>query len=464
MTRKKGSSNKKESKVLEYIEKSLGFRLITSETIRCVICSHNMNLNLHQGINYLKRHERSSRHLDNIAILIENKNRATSSLKNAFEIHECIVKAFSSAGMPINALDNEDMRIMFRECFSFELKSGQTYRSLYLPRIVSEKQKKILDSFYNQEFSLYFDETTDANGRYILNVMAKVLNGEKTKCYLISSVQLERTNTKNIVDSLNFILGSLIQSGCKKKFKYLITDGAAYCLSVGRELKLNYTSLNHLVCFCHNLHLLAETIRSLCSSANEFISKLKAATVKNKTNQMIYSESTGLPLPKWPIVTRWGTFIECAYFLFLNYEKIISFVNKLDSSYIRLKELTISRQTREEIEFIVKHNFIIHAIKFLESDGLGIKEQIERIKYVYDQLEDERLKVRLKEILDRNPDFRTIEREVERNNIPLKHEYVNLTTVPVERSFSLLTTLLSDNRRSIKDTNLFLYLFMKMNK
>jgi len=216
MTRKKGSSNKKESKVLEYIEKSLGFRLITSETIRCVICSHNMNLNLHQGINYLKRHERSSRHLDNIAILIENKNRATSSLKNAFEIHECIVKAFSSAGMPINALDNEDMRIMFRECFSFELKSGQTYRSLYLPRIVSEKQKKILDSFYNQEFSLYFDETTDANGRYILNVMAKVLNGEKTKCYLISSVQLERTNTKNIVDSLNFILGSLIQSGCKK--------------------------------------------------------------------------------------------------------------------------------------------------------------------------------------------------------------------------------------------------------
>lgn len=244
----------------------------------------------------------------------------------------------------------------------------------------------------------------------------------------------------------------------------MITDGAAYCLSVGRELKLNYTSLNHLVCFCHNLHLLAETIRSLCSSANEFISKLKAATVKNKTNQMIYSESTGLPLPKWPIVTRWGTFIECAYFLFLNYEKIISFVNKLDSSYIRLKELTISRQTREEIEFIVKHNFIIHAIKFLESDGLGIKEQIERIKYVYDQLEDERLKVRLKEILDRNPDFRTIEREVERNNIPLKHEYVNLTTVPVERSFSLLTTLLSDNRRSIKDTNLFLYLFMKMNK
>lgn len=73
-----------------------------------------------------------------------------------------------------------------------------------------------------------------------------------------------------------------------------MTDGASYCLSIGKELKLIYPDLKHIVCICHNLHLLAEEVRKLNPFTNTFVAKLKSVTIKNKSNQMIYRETTGL--------------------------------------------------------------------------------------------------------------------------------------------------------------------------
>jgi hypothetical protein len=51
------------------------------------------------------------------------------------------------------------------------------------------------------------------------------------------------------------ILGAIIKNECfPDSFKYLITDGAAHCLRIGKELKNNHQNPKHKVCVCHNLH------------------------------------------------------------------------------------------------------------------------------------------------------------------------------------------------------------------
>ncbi len=63
-------------------------------------------------------------------------------------------------------------------------------------------------------------------------------------------------------------------------FKYLITDGAPYCLKVGKALKTEFPDLQHIVCLCHNLHLVAEDIRKTNVKGNKFVSLLKRSLIK----------------------------------------------------------------------------------------------------------------------------------------------------------------------------------------
>ncbi len=94
----------------------------------------------------------------------------------------------------------------------------------------------------------------------------------------------------------------------RNRFKAIVTDGSAYCLKLGREIKKLFGDVKHFVCLCHNLHLLAEELRKNNEIVNLFVSELKKILIKNKTNSNLYSDITGLPKIKFPVITRWGTF------------------------------------------------------------------------------------------------------------------------------------------------------------
>ncbi len=148
---------------------------------------------------------------------------------------------------------------LFREGFDFNLKTGETYGAQYLPKIVNENYIKLINNFHSKDFCLMFDETTDAEGRYILNLFGKVLDNTPRPPVLIDTIKLVKTNSDNILKEVKFILGALIQNRrSKHNFKFLVTDGAAYCLKVGRLLKEEFVEMKHVVCVCHNIHLLAE--------------------------------------------------------------------------------------------------------------------------------------------------------------------------------------------------------------
>lgn len=211
MSRKQGCRNKKETVASKYIDDSPYFKKIDENTCLCVICGCSLTSSCSQGSSNLKRHEKTVNHIENINYFLSIKNKSYCHAEKEYEIHEKIITAFLSSGIPLNVLDNNHMKTLFMDCFGFRLKTGQTYRAGILPKINKEKYLKIIDKFYDKNFCLYFDETTDANGRYILNIMGKILIDVNSKCWLLSTVEVERTNTKNVLTEINFILGAILK-------------------------------------------------------------------------------------------------------------------------------------------------------------------------------------------------------------------------------------------------------------
>ncbi len=217
------------------------------------------------------------------------------------EIDEMLVRSLVSAGVSLKVLENLDIVNFFDKAFNYKLKSYQAYRAGVLDKIVKEEKKKINEFFYNEEFSIMFDETTDINGNYILNVFGRILNNKPNKAILIDTIRLEKTNSDNILKEINFIIASLIHDPQNKRhLKFLIADGAYYCLKIGRIIKEDYKNTKHIVCACHNVSLLCEEVRKIYPKGNIFISEFKKLLVKNKSNQMLYFESTQLPLQNFP--------------------------------------------------------------------------------------------------------------------------------------------------------------------
>ena len=71
--------------------------------------------------------------------------------------------------------------------------------------------------------------------------------------------------------------------------KLLLSDGASYAIKTGNMLKTLIPDLKHVVCVCHGLHNLCETLRNDCGNVDTIISFLKRVLIKNKANQRAFS-------------------------------------------------------------------------------------------------------------------------------------------------------------------------------
>jgi len=79
-----------------------------------------------------------------------------------------------------------------------------------------------------------------------------------------------------------------------------------------QQLKGMYPNL--VTCIAHGLHRVCESIRENYNGVNYFIAALKKILVKAPSRQVLYQEVTGLHLPQFSVITRWGTWIRCENF------------------------------------------------------------------------------------------------------------------------------------------------------
>ena len=317
------------------------------------------------------------------------------------------------------------------------------------------------------------DETADASGRSILNILV----GECSEVpinppSLLKTTELSKTNSETIVLEIMNTLSMLFKNDTTKykNLKLLLTDAAPYALKVGRILKEMIPGLMHVTCICHALHNLCESIRDANSVVNDCIALLKKLLVKNKTNKDLYYEKTSLRMPKFPVLTRWGTWIDCVVFLYENFARIVDFVKSLPNDNLLkgpLDAILESDHLEFEIRDVYAHRFLTHAIKSLEESGLSTEKQIEILLGVQSQLLVKgKYSTRFNSILSRNPniqffiEFNSL-RSLKKNKI---FAFAPLTTVDVERSFSLYKYILDDRRRNLSVCSMEKLIFLYFNK
>ncbi len=103
---------------------------------------------------------------------------------------------------------------------------------------------------------------------------------------------------------------------------------------------------------------------------------MKKCLIKNKTNQMNYFKITNFFFIKFPIITRWGTFLNCCNFIFQNFELIKDFVVHLDPQEYQSLIKTIDDENLIcQLKCVADYIFIADTIKFLESSALYVYQQ-----------------------------------------------------------------------------------------
>lgn len=105
-----------------------------------------------------------------------------------------------SANIPLNKIQNDKFKQFLESFCNRKVPDESTLRKNYVCPVYNNVILQIKNAVQDQFLYIIVDETTDVRGRYIVNLLISVLN-EKIlpKPYLISTKQLEKTNSVEIV-------------------------------------------------------------------------------------------------------------------------------------------------------------------------------------------------------------------------------------------------------------------------
>jgi hypothetical protein len=212
------------------------------------------------------------------------------------------------------------------------------------------------------------------------------------------------------------------------------------------------------------------------------VSNVKNVFLKAPSRLEIFkTEASGIPLPPVPIITRWGTWLEAAFYYSENFTTIQNVFSKLNPDDAVLIEKSISTMAEPNLGpnlTLIQFNFRCLPVNItkLESSGLSLFESINVVNNTRETLKMANGKVRkeiydkFQNVIEKNAGFKTlvhiskihsdeidtmegIEQDLKVEDLAF-FKYAPITSVDVERSFSRYKNLLSDNRRSYKFFNI----------
>lgn len=400
------------------------------------------------------------------------------------EFNEDLCRAFLAANIPLNKLTNPHLKDFLQKHSKFNTPDESTIRKNVIEKVFTSTTDKIKKDIGDNYVYIIVDETTDACGRYIANLMiGKLSEEEPGKAYLIAVKELEKTNnltvTRFIQETLtNFWLPNPVPT---EKILILLSDAASYMLKVGQNLKIFYENLIHVTCLAHGLNRAAETIRASFPLVNDLIANVKKIFIKAPLRVQFYKENLpGTPLPPEPVVTRWGTWIRAAVFYAEHFQKLKEIVSQFedDSQCIKkCKEIFQNSKVEQQLIYIkCNYSFVAESILKLEKasssllESMGIVEKcINNCKQVRGEV-GKAVMSKLEGIIEKNKGFKcliNVSKVLSGENVDNldfklslvpKLKFCPITSVDVERSFSLYKHILSDRRQNFLVKNLELHI------
>lgn len=424
--------------------------------------------------------------------LIFDKAVAPSTMDRSSVFSKELCEMMVSANIPLNKVDNPHFKNFLEKYTKKSVPTESTLRKNYLSRCYEDTLNRIRHSVADNKIWISIDETMDAAGRYIGNVIIGTLHADQPgNIFLLTSEVLERTNHSSIAILFDNALKILWKDEIKRENVLLfVTDAAPYMVKAAEALKMFYPKMIHLTCLAHGLHRVAEEIRQNFPEVDKLISNVKKIFLKAPSRVATFKELAPLtPLPPQPVITRWGTWLDAAVYYCENYsiiKNIVNGFNKDDASSIKIAQELFSNSLSESLAYI-KSNFgiISSAITRLEAASLEIHESIEIVRSVERSVQQshgivgDSVKRKLQNVLNRNGGFRlvckindvlrgegmsTLQDECTFDSSDLTlFKFAPITSCDVERSFSFYKNVLSDHRRSFKPDALKMNLVVHFN-
>lgn len=464
------------------------------EVLHCKVCDKNVVACKRSQVD---QHVNTKAHAEGSKRTVNSKVHSTQLLKNMVEKSYCdkqqtfnrdICEAFIGADIPLQKMEHPKLRGFFKQYIpSFNLPSVPTIRGK-LQEVYVECIRQIRKEIGDSYVYLIVDEASDCMNRYICNILIGSLNAsEYHEPLLLSSTILQSVNGNSVAQAVNDALIILWPEKLQyNKVLLLLTDGAAYMKKMGASLKPLYPCMIHLTCLAHALHRVAETVRLLYPKVNLLISLTKQIFVKAPMRRQLFLERTSLPLPPSPVVTRWGTWLNCTVYHAENFEKMKDFILSLNASDAtcieQAHELFNDESLRVELLTIAtKFSIIANCITKLETKGLTIFESLDIIENLKKSLEaiggtGVTALSKLISCLEKNPgwdEIRNIRKSLDgefsslahgfSNDMLLKMKFAPLTSADVERSFSAFKAFFRSNRCNLSAEHLQQHIVIHFN-
>ena len=262
----------------------------------------------------LKQHKKSQKHQANSSLKrplvqtpLEFKDpKAKRQCTREEEVGQELCDALLSANIPIHKMNNPKFRGFLEKNVKITFPSVTTLREKHVPQSFENAIEMIRKDLEGKKLWMSIDETTDATGKKVANVILGELSSDTyCKPYLANCAFLEAADAAHIARLANDTLNFLWPGFDKDLLKLMVSDAARYMVKAGKDLKIFYPSLVHVTCLCHGLHRVCEIIRESFSSVNNLIATGKKIFVKAPSRVQIFRESNpNLPLPPTPVVTR----------------------------------------------------------------------------------------------------------------------------------------------------------------
>ncbi|ODM91476.1 hypothetical protein Ocin01_15206 [Orchesella cincta] len=210
-------------------------------------------------------------------------------------------------------------------------------------------------------------------------------------------------------------------------------------LRAGKNLKKTYPELMHVTCLAHGLNRVAETIKDLFPLSNRMMASVKAVFKKAPSRIVKYKDlHPNLALPPEPIQTRWGTWLVAADFYAEHFDAIKSVVDSLDKSdaaSIKNAQNLLGMQS-------LRMNLCASVHKSVK----------EKLASVIDKNPDYQKLVKVSKVI--NGESSGVHGVNLRPDILAALKFCPITSVEVERSFSMEKAILTDRRHRFLMENL----------
>ena len=170
------------------------------------------------------------------------------------------------------------------------------------------------------------------SGRRFYSVIVGRLDGTTTVPMLLDIRQIsENVNninaTQTVVEALKILWPDEV---LYSNVRLLLTDQASYMIRAGNNLRQGlFSNLLHITCLCHALSRVCEDVRNSYPKIDNFVANLKNVVSRSSRWVALLEELTGHKLAKFPVLTRWGTWVTFCMFVCQHLEAIKEFATRI---------------------------------------------------------------------------------------------------------------------------------------